>query len=236
MNRIAIQSARKPIKDPYCRRSAYYNPEFLDIDALMKRFEPLFHSIHHRFCSYYGVYDQPDDTSDLYSQILLEFVALVRAYDPQRGVDFPGYIKFHLPQRIYNYVTKHQRQVNNEMLPRSIVSKDGGEVVLDSSLQEDSYTPARFEHVEAVESVPWESLTDLERELVTQILINHRSAEEVAALRHTSTRVINAQVDSLCSKLYELEDGMACESMNDMESNVPFVRKPITDPKEETHE
>ena len=87
---------RKAILTSSIRRNAEFHPEFLDTESLLERFEPLLKSIHKKFCSYNGMFDQPDDISDLYSQILLEFLRLKQSYDPLRGVDFPGYIKFHL--------------------------------------------------------------------------------------------------------------------------------------------
>ena len=106
---------RKPILTVTNRRNAENHPEFLDTEALLERFEPLLKSIHRRFMSYQGIFTNPDDSSDLYSQIVYEFLRLRQTFDPKRGVDFTGYIKFHLQQRVYHYVIKRQKIVQSEM-------------------------------------------------------------------------------------------------------------------------
>ena len=100
---------RKPILTVTNRRNAENHPEFLDTDALLERFGPLLKSIHRRFLSYQGIFLNSEDISDLYSQILFEFIRLRQSFDPKRGVDFTGYIKFHLQQRVYHYVMKKKK-------------------------------------------------------------------------------------------------------------------------------
>ena len=105
---------RKAILTTSCRRNAQNHPEFLDTEALLERFEPLLRSIHKKFCSYDGVFNTAEDQADLWAQIQYEFLRLRQTFDPRRGVDFPGYLKFHLQQRVYHYVTKQQKLSNME--------------------------------------------------------------------------------------------------------------------------
>lgn len=198
---------RKPILTTSCRRNAENHPEFLDTDALLERFEPLLRSIHKKFCSYDGVFDQPDDVSDLYSQIQYEFLRLRQSFDPKRGVDFPGYIKFHLQQRVYHYVTKQQKLVNSEQPVKSYSSDDFDEKPLElENMPElvDEETESSFEKAEAIASIPWDDLTQEQAELVKEILFNKKTIENIAKERKVSIKSVKEQFDEICELLIEL--------------------------------
>lgn len=205
MNEDNKEIVRKPILTTSNRRNAENHPEFLDTETLLERFEPLLKSIHKHFCSYDGIFDQPDDISDLYSQIVYEFLRLKRSYDPKRGVDFPGYIKFHLQQRVYHYVTKKQKLINNEQPVKGYGEEDEQSIELEN-LSEliDENTEEEIEKTEAMASIPWEDLSEEDAELVRDILINKESIESIAKRKKVSMKSVKNHLDEVCDLLVEL--------------------------------
>ena len=209
--RTPIIFNRVPITIEHNRRSEY-NPEFLDLNSLLNKFSPLFKSICRYFCSYAGILDKPYDIEDLYSQIQLEFLKLVKRYDPRRGVDFPGYIKLNLQNRIYYWVTRLQKLQNTERL--LFWSEDDDE---ESDMDIDLYymnqqyynlaDPTNEQEqfrIEALMSLPWEKITDeSDREMIIDIL-NHMSLEDIARKRHTLIMNIREQFERLCDLLIQL--------------------------------
>lgn len=199
---------RKPILTTSNRRNAENHPEFLDTEALLVRFEPLLKSIHRHFCSFDGVFDQPDDITDLYSQIQYEFLRLRRSYDPKRGVDFPGYIKFHLQQRVYHYVTKKQKLAQNEQPVRTYGEDNEDQPIELENFANlvDEETEANFEKAEAIASIPWDDLTEEQAQLVKDILINKETVESIAKRDKVSMRSVKIRLDEVCDLLVELHN------------------------------
>lgn len=191
---------RKAILTTSCRRNAQNHPEFLDTEALLERFEPLLRSIHKKFCSYDGVFNTAEDQADLWAQIQYEFLRLRQTFDPRRGVDFPGYLKFHLQQRVYHYVTKQQKLSNMEQ-PIKSYSDDFEEKPREiENMPElvDEETPAAMERTEAIESIPWDRLDESQAELVMEIIFNKKLVETVAKERKVSIKSVKAQLDEIC--------------------------------------
>lgn len=191
---------RKAILTTSCRRNAQNHPEFLDTEALLERFEPLLRSIHKKFCSYDGVFNTAEDQADLWAQIQYEFLRLRQTFDPRRGVDFPGYLKFHLQQRVYHYVTKQQKLSNLEQ-PIKSYSDDFEEKPREiENMPElvDEETPAAMERTEAIESIPWDRLDESQAELVMEIIFNKKLVETVAKERKVSIKSVKAQLDEIC--------------------------------------
>lgn len=191
---------RKAILTTSCRRNAQNHPEFLDTEALLERFEPLLRSIHKKFCSYDGVFNTAEDQADLWAQIQYEFLRLRQTFDPRRGVDFPGYLKFHLQQRVYHYVTKQQKLSNMEQ-PIKSYSDDFEEKPREiENMPElvDEETPAAMERTEAIESIPWNRLDESQAELVREIIFNKKLVETVAKERKVSIKSVKAQLDEIC--------------------------------------
>lgn len=199
---------RKPILTVTNRRNAENHPEFLETEALLERFEPLLKSIHRRFLSYQGVFTNADDVSDLYSQIVLEFLRLRQTFDPKRGVDFTGYIKFHLQQRVYHYVMKKQKVVLNEQTARSYSDDfDDKPMELENSAElVDEKTPEELERAEAIASIPWDDLSEEQAQLVTEILIRRKTIEDVAKEQKMTIKSVKQQFDEVCEYLTELHD------------------------------
>lgn len=200
-----MEVKRIPIRIPHNRRSVF-NPEFLDKEFLLEKFTPLIQSLHRYFCSYAGILDQPADVADLYSQIQLEFLKLVQKYDPTRGVDFPGYVQFNLRYRVYYYVNKLQNRQNREHLlfrqdhsDNPINIDDVGESIWDKP---DESVEQEIFRTEAIASIPWKDITDeSDRQLIHEILIEHKTLHEIALSRHVLIKVVQQQFDRLCEFL-----------------------------------
>ena len=209
---------RTPIIIEYNRRNEY-NPEFLDLDFLISKYTPLFKSICRYFCSYAGILDKPNDIEDLYSQIQLEFLKLVKRYDPRRGVDFPGYIKLNLQNRVYYWVTRLQKlQTTERLLFWSEENNEESDMEIDLyymnkqyyNLTDPSNEQEKFK-IESLMSIPWEELKDeSDREMVIDIL-NHMSLEDIARKRHTLITSIREQFDKICNLLITVHNRNAGE-------------------------
>lgn len=204
---IPVEIKRVPIRIPHNRRNTF-NPEFLDKEFLLEKFTPLIQSLHRYFCSYAGILDQPDDISDLYSQIQLEFLRLVQRYDPKRGVDFPGYVQLNLRYRVYYYVNKLQNRQNREhLLFRSDHSDnpldidDVGDTIWDKP---DESVEQEIYRMEAIASIPWEDIHDeLDRQLIREILVEHKTLHEIALSRKVMIKTVQQQFNRLCEFLIQ---------------------------------
>ena len=199
---------RKPILTVANKRNAENHPEFLDTETLLERFEPLLKSIYRKFSLYEGVFLNTEDTSDLYSQIQYEFLRLRQSFDPKRGVDFTGYIKFHLQQRIYHFVMKKQRVMLNECVVKTYSDDFDDKLMEFENLSElvDENSPASMERVEAIASIPWNKLDLEQSELIKEIIINQKTIEEIAKEKKVTIKSIKQQFDDLCSYLYKINE------------------------------
>lgn len=198
---------RKPILK-FNRRNADMNPEFLDREVLLERFTPLMQSIYRYFCSYDGMFNQKVDSQDLYSQIQSEFIELTNKYDPRRGVDFIGYIKFHLRQRVYHWVMKAQKVQNTEQLMVQYDTDDSLDMdeLVSYEDKKDTYTEHELNRADGIASIPWDKIHDKEHiELINEILIKHHSVEDIAKRRRTSVRAVTNQLDDLCKMIYTIQ-------------------------------
>lgn len=197
---------RKPIKLNN-RRNAEYNPEFLDMDYLLLRFNPLIQSIAKYFISYDGMFEQKCEIEDLYAVIQFQFVELVRKFDPNRGVDFTGYIKFHLRQRVYHYVTKLQKQQGKEKLLHIKEDTENDNMSIntfkDNYVEEvDDKWEEEFNRSEAIASIPWDKITDPEQlELINMFLIQRKPIEEYALEKKVSIKSVSEKLEKLCELL-----------------------------------
>lgn len=201
-------SRRKPIHIPHNRRSSQFNPEFLDVNSLLRKFTPLIQSLHKYFCSYCGILDQPTDCEDLYSHIQFEFLRLCQKYDPRRGVDFTGYIQFNLRHRVYYYVCKIQKYQTTEQLLKQVedTTLPLDMVTAAPLLQlEDLSIERELSKIEALASIPWKEITDeLDKQIIQYILVNHSSLEELSKQKNISLRILKNKFNALCNKLISL--------------------------------
>ncbi|HLJ57939.1 MAG TPA: sigma-70 family RNA polymerase sigma factor [Chthonomonadaceae bacterium] len=84
-----------------------------DCDALFAEFQPLVQ----RLIRQYG--DEPELREDLYGEIYCRFCALVRAYDPSRGIPLRPYLVHQLAYSVYSFVRRqwrrHKREISLEV-------------------------------------------------------------------------------------------------------------------------
>ncbi len=201
---------RKPILTTSCRRNARNHPEFLDTESLLERFEPLLRSVHKKFCSYDGVFNNSDDISDLWNHIVYEFLRLRTTYDPKRGVDFPGYIKIHLQQRVYHYVMKTQKVGQKEQSISSLGdgSEDSWSMELENTLElVDENSEEEMERVERVASVPWKDIKDPEKaRFIHAVLIQRKDTVTIAKEWQVSQKYVKQLLEDCCELLKQIHE------------------------------
>ena len=185
--------------------------DYLDSDKLYEQYQPLMNSIFKKFLKYTDVFKTSQDYEDLKSQIDFEFVKLCSEYTPTRGVDFPGFIKIHLQQRVYHYITKLQKRVLMEgvvTVSKSSEDDDQPMVDLDNSLELiDENTIKDFNKADALSSLDWRAITGKKhRRLLESILYEGKTIEEIAALEEVSVKVVRLRLHFACSRLKEFND------------------------------
>ena len=178
--------------------------DYLNIEKLIEQYTPLMNSIYRKFSSYNGVFNNASDYEDLMSQIHTEFVRLCQEYDPTRGVDFAGYIKFHLQQRVYHWVTKVQRVQNKETLSTSATWKGtDDESAYDFENQKDLIdydTEHQVFKAEALASLDWRLLENPKhKRLVEMILFENKSLEEIATAEGVGLNTIKQRFNEVCN-------------------------------------
>lgn len=193
---------RKPLLTIGNTRNAKNHPEFLDVEMLFERFKPLVLSIYNHFCNYDGVFITKTEMDDLYGQIYLEFVQLVYAYDPKRGVDFPGFLKMNLSQRVQNYVNRYQRSVKNEYLVRSIEDQDESDRFENSLDLVDEDSIHAMEITEAKLCIPWHTLTETQKLYCNRVL-KGVSLKELSQELEVPLKEVNQEFKKLIDILTE---------------------------------
>lgn len=214
IDRVPITGLRKPIIIE-CKGN-YLSPENLSIEELLVRFLPLMKSIYRYFSSYACVFTQSSDYEDLYAQIQFEFCRLCREYDPNRGVDFLGYIKLHLQNRVYHYVTKQQRHLNKELLIKSFSGdSENKPMELESFLNlVDMESIKEFERAEAIASLDWNAIIGKKhKQLIQGVLFEKKSLEELAEREGVPVKILRLRLYFACNKLidYANKKKLECE-------------------------
>lgn len=198
---------RKPILTTSNKRNVHNHPEFLDTETLLERFNPLIKAICKHFCSYDGMFTQPSEVEDLYNQTVLEFLNLRRSFDPKRGVDFPGFIKFHLQQKVYHWVMKQQKLSNTEQLVNDSEDNDECTAKFENTLNlVDEETEIEMEKSERLASIPWDKLSNRDKSLVTMVLIEHKSLEDIAKLEKVTVKSVRRHLDMVCNRLINIHN------------------------------
>lgn len=179
--------------------------DFLDVDKLFEQYKPLMGSIYKKFSKYNGVFFCQSDYEDLKAQIELEFVKLCNEYDPTRGVDFPGFIKFHLQQRVYHYVTKLQRRLANETTSfgKPYEEDDSTLIEFDNTMELiDETSIQAFEKIEALTSLDWRAIVGKKhKHLIEAILYEGKSIEDIAMQEGVVVKVIRLRLHFACERL-----------------------------------
>lgn len=95
-------------------------PTHLDPEYLYQKYEPLRMAIYKKFKDKM----KSADREELLSTINMIFLSLVNEYNPNRGVDFPYYIKRMLDLRTYHYVSKNLKSYNKEVYGEEVIVED----------------------------------------------------------------------------------------------------------------
>lgn len=141
-------------------------PTHLDPLYLYEKYEPLRRSIYKKFKD---TMINNADREDLMSNIDIIFFQLVSEYDPNRGVDFPFFIKKMLDLRTYHFVTKYIKNLNNE-------SFSDEELIIEDNSFDDII--GKIIDLNSVD--PNIVLGDKHRKLMVGLLIEKKSLKELA--------------------------------------------------------
>lgn len=178
--------------------------DYLNIENLLIKYEPLLKSIYKHFASYNNLFFSQDDYNDLQSQINLEFVKLCREYNPTKGVDFPGYLKIHLQQRVYHYITKIQKTKQREKAVETKTYSGDDEDSFDLSEIADMTSEYEFDKIEALDALDLSIFTDKRHKfLIEAVIFEEKSLEEIAAEEGVPLREIKSRFTAACNKLIQ---------------------------------
>jgi RNA polymerase sigma factor (sigma-70 family) len=162
-------------------------PTHLEPMYLFSKYEPLRKSIYNKFKDKMkNAYDK----EDLCSTIDQIFLQLVNEYDPNRGVDFPYYIKRMLDLRTYHHVSKYLKNVNKESYEEDEIT------VPDESFDE------IIERIISLHSIdPDLQLGEKHRRLMVGVLIERKTLKELADEEGVSPDRVHARLYFLLRKL-----------------------------------
>jgi RNA polymerase sigma factor (sigma-70 family) len=166
-------------------------PTHLEPEYLYKKYEPLRKSVFNKFKDKMS---NQADKEDLISTIDHIFLQLVSEYDPNRGVDFPYYIKRMLDLRTYHHITKYLKNANRESY-----SDENGLTIEDDSFNE------IFKRIEDLNSIdPNIELGEKHRELMIGILIHRKSIKQLAEEEGVPPDRLHARLYFLRKKMQEV--------------------------------
>lgn len=181
--------------------------DYLNMERLSIKYEPLMKSIYKHFAAYNNLFFSQDDYEDLWSQINLEFVKLCREYNPTKGVDFPGYLKIHLQQRVYHYVTKLQKTKQREKTVETRTYNGDEEESFDLEEIADLAAEYEFDKIEALQALDLSIFTDKRHKfLIESVLFEEKSLEEIAIEENVSLREIKSRFNAACNKLIQYHE------------------------------
>jgi hypothetical protein len=203
----------------------YKSDNYLDIDALMEKYAPLKKSIFRLFSRYNNLWVSTDEYDDLHQQIDLEFVRLCREYDPTVGVDFPGYIKSHLQQRVYHYITKLQNSRKREGVVFSVDNDGEQEDSIDfnniSTQMVDEKSDKDFRRVEALANFHIEEVPEIYHSVIKGVLYEHKSLDDIAKKEGVTLIAMQLRFTAACD--YLIADYSAREQYYMYISKHPFI-------------
>lgn len=182
-------------------------PTMLDPEYLFHKYEPLRKAIFGRFRPRMANHT---DREELMLAINQTFIELVAEYDPNRGVDFPYYIKRMLELRIGHYATKYYKTVNSE----SYSSEDDENIeitVLDHSAEE---ILNRIVDLNSFD--PNIVLGDKHRNLMIGLLIEHKTLKELADEEGVPLDRLHARLYFLLRKLSKVYESHVSKHGKDM--------------------
>lgn len=159
-----------------------------DVDKLMHQYKNLRMSVYNQFKEYMP---DPVTQSELWSYINEQFVRLVKEYDINGPVDFPGYIKTKLTYRVkHSYIKGEYRDRQRVFVPKNEFDV--------SHLIEQS--PVRDEELDYYETLEYAlsnvKLDDLEKEVLFLILQEFTSSQIESKIKknHPRERLSSASI------------------------------------------
>ena len=189
------------------RKKIPIKEDYLNSEKLLKDYSPLMKSIYKKFVKFNNLFYSSDDYEDLEAQIQYEFIKLCSEYNPTRGVDFPGFIKFHLQQRVYHHITKLQKTRQKETVVyerdhngehNDSIDFSNTETLIDDSVERD------FERVEALSCLDWSAVPGKKHKwLIEAILYEDKSIEDIAREEGVSVKIVRLRLYSACNFLIE---------------------------------
>ncbi|UNY49111.1 hypothetical protein sp82g_174 [Bacillus phage SP82G] len=159
-------SGRKKLTPP-----THFDPEYL-----FKKYELLRKSVYKKFKD--KMINQ-SDREDLMGTIDQIFLQLVSEYNPNRGVDFPYYIKRMLELRTYHHITKYLKRINGET--SLYVKNEDGEVLELQDTIADIHAEEIFSRIVDLHSInPYMELGEKHRNLMIGLFIRKKTLQELA--------------------------------------------------------
>jgi hypothetical protein len=133
-----------------------------DVDKLMHQYKNLRLSVYNQFKDYMP---DPISQSELWSYVNEQFVRLVKEYDINGPVDFPGYIKTKLTYRVkHSYIKGEYRDRQRVFVPKN-------EFDVSNLIEQSPVRDEELDYYEALEyTLSTVTLTDLEKEVLFYIL------------------------------------------------------------------
>lgn len=177
-------------------------PTNLDPQYLYSKFEPLRKATYFKFKSRMS---NDTDMEDLSAAIDEIFLTLVGEYNPNRGVDFPYYIKKMLDLRVYHYITNYMKNANKEVI--------GDEEVL---IEDEGYKELLNKLIDLNSMNPDIVLGDKHRKLMIGVLIEGKSLKELAEEEGVPSDRLHARLYFLIKKMskeHEKQEDMFGDEM-----------------------
>lgn len=169
-------------------------PTHLEPEYLYYKYEPLRKAVYKKFKDRMS---NQADREDLLSTIDQIFFQLVNEYDPNRGVDFPFFIKRMLDLRTYHHVDKYLKRSNKE----TYRDDDSEFIIEDETYQE------LFQRIVDLNSIdPELELGQKHRELMVGVLIHRKTLKELAEEEGVPVDRLHARLYFLLKKLRKLHD------------------------------
>lgn len=129
------------------------------------------------------------DKQDLIGVIDELFLELVNEYNPNRGVDFPYYIKYMLNLRVYHHITSYQKYTNEVSTEEDLVVEDDSiQKLLDRVIDLNSLDPNIL-------------LGEKHRKLMVGILIEQKTLGELAEEEGVPHDTVHARLYFLLKRL-----------------------------------
>lgn len=166
-------------------------PTHLEPEYLYKKYELLRKAVYKKFKD---KMTNDADREELWSTIGEIFLKLVAEFDPNRGVDFPYYIKRMLNLRTWHHVDKYLEKINRESYQEEFII-------------EDDYYQEIFDRIIDLHSIdPNIELGDKHRELMIGVLIHKKTLKELAEEEGVPVERLHARLYFLLRKLKDVHE------------------------------